>query len=154
MPAIQRFLQNVKQGYTRGDSVQEQIAENVYLEVSVGSFQHGRVYVRVMVDEPHLSPKEGTYYRQLYTVDEKYQQIREGIVRRIESENETPIENAHEWYVRNPEEPGEYHWLPENLDPQTTIFFGEHVQIRDDVTTIEAIETNKLPENKPDEYKK
>lgn len=156
--SLEEFMQDVKQGYTRGDSVREQIVENVFVELSVADFQDGYIHFRIFVDDEkvlnRLPIEEGTYYRRLHAIDDVYATIHEEVSERIEAEVEAASGNAHEWEIRKPETRGGYPFLPDELNGETTVAFEEHVRLRDDVTMIEAMETNRPPESTPQEYER
>lgn len=143
MEALTNFMQGVKEGRIRGDFAQERLAENVVVELSVGPFQYGNIHVRVMVDDERIDAEKGMYYRRLYSIDAKYEQYHETITELVEDENETPVSNAHEWEAESPEKPEDAPFLPNDFNPASTVFFGEYVQLRDDVTIVEALETNR-----------
>lgn len=154
MDELTAFMQDVKDGYVRGDSVQTMVAPNVCVELSVGPFQYGIIHIRVMVDDKQIEPSEGLYYRRLYNIDSKYADIHERIKKTVEAENETDVTNAHEWECKRPDEAQRYKWLPDELNPDSTVFFSGEVQLRNDVSVTEAMETNRPEENKPDKYTK
>lgn len=156
MSALEEFMQKVKDGKRRGASVQEEVAENVLVELSVADFQSGHIHLRVFVDDERIDPETGMHFRRLHGIDSKYADIHEEVAARIRAEEETPVKDAHEWTVSRldvAEGHAEHGWLPSSFNPATTVAFDEHIQLRDDVTIIEAMETNRRPENKPDKYK-
>ena len=159
--SLEAFMQDVKQGYTRGDSVREQIVEDVFVELSVADFQDGYIHFRIFIDDEQVLNRvpieEGTYYRRLYAIDDDddvYAAIHKEVSERIEAEVEAASGNAHEWEIRKPETREDYPFLPDELNGETTVAFEEHIRLRDDVTMIEAMETNRPPENTPQEYER
>ena len=140
------FLRGVKQGTIRGDFVRKYYSEDVALELSVGSFEMGYVHVRVFVECPEEDESEGMYYRRLQSVDNRYMELRSEIVDTIEKENETGIENAHEWRIQRTgksQSLARDDMFPKLLDASETLVFDAHVQIRDDVSMAEAVMTNR-----------
>lgn len=142
---LERFMEGVKRGRIRGDYVQERLQDNVVAEISVGPFENGYAHLRVIVDEDQIAEdvEEGMYFRRLYSVNSEYEAIHNTLKERVEEENETPISNAHVYEARDPERRIPDEWLPTGFDPETTVFFETHIQLRDDVTIIEALETNR-----------
>ena len=143
MRELHSFLKGVKNGDIRGDFVQKTVADNILVELSVGSFQYGCAHLRVIVDEPRLDVREDTYYRRLYRVDDMYKDVHESVQKVIQAENETPVKNAHVWQAPSQEHVKNHPSLPDRFDKDSTAFFEEHIQLRDDVTIIEALETNR-----------
>jgi hypothetical protein len=135
----QLFLREVKNGNIRGDYIQEAVTDNVFIEVSVGPFEFGTVELRVFVEDERIKPSDN-YYQSLYKYDTKYQEIQEHIVSIVESENETEITNSHTWDKEQKQLPPRM--LPEDCYSQKTTSFIHTVKLRDDVTIVEAMETN------------
>lgn len=144
MESLTRFMQGVKNGEIRGDYVQTQIADNVVVEISVGPFQYGNIHLRMMIDDERIDAEEGMFYRRLYKIDEKYKEYHTRISSVVESENEAAVRNAHEWEAESPEKASNAPFLPDKLSSDGTVFFSEYVQLRDDMTIIEALETNRV----------
>lgn len=143
MESLRQFMQGVKNGAIRGDFIQKQIAENIVVELSVGPFQYGYIHLRVMVDDERISPEKDMFYRRLYAIDTAYEDHHDTIASVVESENETPVRNAHEWEAEKPEKATNAPFLPDEFNPDSTVFFSDYVQLRDDVTVVEALETNR-----------
>lgn len=136
------FLQDVKDGKVRGDYTSTVIDDRLAVELSVADFQYGYVHFRAFVECDEREPEEGMYYRQLYAVDDWYANRHEEITEVIEAENET-VRNAHEWQVKNADEAERLYSIPGDLNPEKTLVFEEHLQLRDDVSLSEAIATNR-----------
>jgi len=143
MRELHSFLRGVKNGDIRGDFVQRTVADNIIVELSVGSFEYGCVHLRIIVDEPQLDVREDTYYRRLYKIDEMYKNIHENVQKVIQAENETPIENAHVWQAPSQKNLKNHPSIPHCFDEDSTAFFEEHIQLRDDVTITESLKTNR-----------
>lgn len=142
MDKISSFVESVKEGHKRGDYETQKLTDDVFLEVSVGSFQYGRILVRLWVDDQRIDGSEGTYYRNIYKIDDEYKRIHQSVRELIERHNETEVENHHEWKVQNEDRP-DSNTVPDELDPQTTVAFEEFATLRDDVTMAEALMTNR-----------
>jgi len=143
MRELRSFLRGVKNGDIRGDFVQQTVADNIMVELSVGSFQYGCVHLRMIVDEPRLDVSEDTYYWRLYKIDDMYKNIHESVQKVIQVENETPVKNAHVWQAPSQDHVKNHPSLPDWFDENSTAFFEERIKIRDDVTIAEALETNR-----------
>lgn len=137
------FMQGVKQGDIRGEAIQHRLTDNVVIELSVASFEYGHIHVRILVDEPELDAEEGTYFNHLYPIDDDYEQVHDEIITLVEAENETAVRNDYMWESSSPSKAKDFPWLPDDFNPETTTFFEDYAQLRDDVTIIEALETNR-----------
>lgn len=142
MDKISDFIEDVKEGKIRGEYENTRISDNVYLEVSVGSFQYGRVLIRVWVEEKDIQNEEGLFYKRLYNIDQKYKMIHQDIKECIEKHNETDVPNHFEFQIKNPQR-SDASITPDGLDSDHTVAFEGFVRLRDDVTMAEALMTNR-----------
>ena len=143
MRELHSFLRGVKNGDIRGDFVQKTVADNIIVELSVGSFEYGCVHLRVIVDESQVDVEKDTYYRRLYKIDDIYKTIHDSVQKLIQAENETPIRNAHVWQAPSQKTIRNHPAVPHWFDEDSTAFFEEHIRLRDDVTILEALKTNR-----------
>lgn len=143
MERLKEFMRGVKDGEIRGDWVQSKVDDSIIIELSVGPFEYGHIHLRVLIDDERIDATEGMYYRHLYKIDSTYQDVHQEVQQVIEDENEAEVSNAHVWESARQEKVENYPALPESFNPNTTVFFEDHIQLRDDVTIEEAIMTNR-----------
>lgn len=137
------FMRGVKEGDIRGEAIQERIDDDILVELSVGPFEYSYIHLRVIIDNEEVIHQEDMYYRRLYKYGDRYPEIHEKVSQLIESENEAAVGNAHEWESKVPVNPSESPSIPSDFNENRTIFFDDHVQLRDDVTIEEALVTNR-----------
>lgn len=137
------FMEGVKQGDIRGDAVQSRVSEDILVELSVGPFEYGYIHLRVLIDSKEIPHKEDMYYRRLYKYSDRYSEIHEEVSSIVEDENETEVTNAHEWESKVPVNPENHPSIPSDFNVNRTMFFEDHVRLRDDVTIEEALTTNR-----------
>lgn len=136
------FLRGVKEGSIRGDVVQITVSENIALELSVSTFEFGKIHLRVMVCDARLnSPNEYNHFQQLFRIDDQYREFYDDIVSVIEAQNETNVKNAHSWEASepNPNHPE----IPDGFDVDEMVWFSEYVDLREELSMEEAIQTNR-----------
>lgn len=139
---IQSFLQGVKEGKIRGDYILGKIKDNIGVGVSVGSFEHGVVKLRVFVDDERVSEEQGMYYRRLYKYDKQYADIHERVSEIIEAENET-VANSHAWKVEREKRALSLPEIPTGLNPERTLVFEDKINLREPLGMTEALMTNR-----------
>lgn len=143
MKQLREFMRGVKEGEIRGNFVQTRIDEDTVVELSVGPFEYGHIHLRLLIDDDRINAEQEMYYRQLYTIDEKYRTLHQNLQSVIEDENEAAVANAHTWEAANHDKVENYPDLPDGFTVESTVFFEDFVQLRDDVTIEEAILTNR-----------
>lgn len=143
MNELKEFMQGVKAGDIRSNFVQEKVADNVLVELSVGPFQNGYINFRIFVDDERIDAEKGMYYRRLYAIDDKYKTIHKNVRDCIEEENECEVRNDHEWAATTKSRVKKHPALPEFLDTDSTVLFEYIVRLREDVSILEALKTNR-----------
>lgn len=138
------FIRDIKEGKVRGDYMSELVEDGVHIEISVGSFQYGKIVVRLWVEDPEISRKEGLNFRQLHRLEEKYSRIHKSVQNMLRQENETDVPVLFEPEVQIPDPAvNEPDFVPEGLAPDDTVSFQQSIRIRDDVSSAEALLTNR-----------
>jgi hypothetical protein len=143
MNNLSTFIEKVKEGEKRGDFCIEKTSENLYVEFSVGDFRFGNIHVRIWVEED-IDPQKDMRFRRLHRIDDKYKKIHNEISKLLEQKNETSVSVAFEPSLedteimsKNPE------LIPDSLETDNAYAFGEFVNLRDDVSMMEAMMTNR-----------
>lgn len=142
METIEKFVDNVLHEETRGSAESFLIDDNVYVEVSVGAFEYGRINVRIIVEEPEAAPEYIKYYRQLFRFDKQYEEIHSKIVDFFENKSKSELTSDYVWEIQHSKDPREYPFLPETFNPDNTLIFTNKVRLKES-TTSETLEANR-----------
>lgn len=148
MENMEDYMREIKEGNIRGDYKVFQVTDNVYVSISVADFQFGDVHIRAYV-ESGRDAEENLYMKQLYRENDEFKRAHRLLKQSIRNVREVDTYHAYELQIRNSnsrEIAEDIEVVSNNIDLDNILIFDDHIKLRDDVTLMEAMMTNKRDE--------